>query len=408
MSTENGTYQPEDDLDDTFEQDLRDMLRDGPSLSDAAATIQSGTSANRSGSSNNGSGGQFTGVDLSSPQKSPMSSPPQPRLIQNPSVGSRLAQPARGAAAVRTAAPSSVPPVAQPVATMPTAQTTSIGKPMTGIGGTAVANTPVPGQTTDQVSTSVIAKAKLDSLKSWSISTYKCTRQLVQEKLGKASRTVDLQLEAQIEVLRDTQRKYGNIMKLARALTNHFYQVVQTQRSLGDAFGELAQKSTELSEEFSYNAETQKSLCTNGETLLGALTFFTSSVSTLCNKTMEDTLLTVKQYESARIEYDAYRADLESLQLAPKDATTQARLHDARVKYEGQKERFDKLRQDVAVKLRFLEENKVKVMHKQLLLFHNAISAYFSGNQQALDATLKQFNIRPKAGNEVKPSFLEQ
>ncbi|XP_038055749.1 arfaptin-2-like isoform X4 [Patiria miniata] len=367
MSTENGTYQPEDDLDDTFEQDLRDMLRDGPSLSDAAATIQSGTSANRSGSSNNGSG-----------------------------------------AAVRTAAPSSVPPVAQPVATMPTAQTTSIGKPMTGIGGTAVANTPVPGQTTDQVSTSVIAKAKLDSLKSWSISTYKCTRQLVQEKLGKASRTVDLQLEAQIEVLRDTQRKYGNIMKLARALTNHFYQVVQTQRSLGDAFGELAQKSTELSEEFSYNAETQKSLCTNGETLLGALTFFTSSVSTLCNKTMEDTLLTVKQYESARIEYDAYRADLESLQLAPKDATTQARLHDARVKYEGQKERFDKLRQDVAVKLRFLEENKVKVMHKQLLLFHNAISAYFSGNQQALDATLKQFNIRPKAGNEVKPSFLEQ
>ncbi|XP_038055748.1 arfaptin-2-like isoform X3 [Patiria miniata] len=378
MSTENGTYQPEDDLDDTFEQDLRDMLRDGPSLSDAAATIQSGTSANRSGSSNNGSGEEND----------------QPQSTEKP--------------AVRTAAPSSVPPVAQPVATMPTAQTTSIGKPMTGIGGTAVANTPVPGQTTDQVSTSVIAKAKLDSLKSWSISTYKCTRQLVQEKLGKASRTVDLQLEAQIEVLRDTQRKYGNIMKLARALTNHFYQVVQTQRSLGDAFGELAQKSTELSEEFSYNAETQKSLCTNGETLLGALTFFTSSVSTLCNKTMEDTLLTVKQYESARIEYDAYRADLESLQLAPKDATTQARLHDARVKYEGQKERFDKLRQDVAVKLRFLEENKVKVMHKQLLLFHNAISAYFSGNQQALDATLKQFNIRPKAGNEVKPSFLEQ
>ena len=78
-------------------------------------------------------------------------------------------------------------------------------------------------------------------------------------------------------------------------------QVVQTQRSLGDAFGELAQKSTELAEEFSYNAETQKSLCANGETLLGALTFFTSSVSTLCNKTMEDTLLTVKQYESARL-----------------------------------------------------------------------------------------------------------
>lgn len=35
-------------------------------------------------------------------------------------------------------------------------------------------------------------------------------------------------------------------------------------------------------------------------------------------------------------------------------------------------------------------------MHKQLLLLHNAIAAYFSGNAQALEATLKQFNIKVK------------
>lgn len=34
---------------------------------------------------------------------------------------------------------------------------------------------------------------------------------------------------------------------------------------------------------------------------IGALNFFTSSLSTLCNKTMDDTLLTVKQYEAARL-----------------------------------------------------------------------------------------------------------
>ena len=33
-------------------------------------------------------------------------------------------------------------------------------------------------------------------------------------------------------------------------------------------------------------------------------------------------------------------------------------------------------------------------MHKQLLLFHNAVSAYFSGNQNALEATMKQFSIK--------------
>lgn len=51
---------------------------------------------------------------------------------------------------------------------------------------------------------------------------------------------------------------------------------------------------------------------------------------------------------------------------------------------------------------------QVKVMHKQLLLFHNAVSAYFSGNQTALEATLKQFNIKLRSPNTAPPSWLEQ
>lgn len=396
-SNENGGL-GRDDLDDTFEQDLRNMLRDSATLS--SDPMGSGLSP----------GGQFTGIDLSSPQKSPATTP---NIVSNPvhnqphvnaNVGSRLA---RGSGGRPAQAASRVGSTNQAATVLPTSPTSS-QQPMQGMGFSPSAEDMAGENGDSAASSAAMAKAKFDLLKGWSISTYKCTRQMVQEKLGKASRTVDLQLEAQIEVLRDTQRKYANILKLSRALTSHFYQVVQTQRSLGDAFSELSQKSPELQEEFSYNAETQRSLCGNGETLLGALHFFTSSVSTLCNKTMEDTLMTIKNYETARVEYDAYRADMETLQLAPKDATTQARLHESRIKYEKQKEKFDKLRQDVAVKLRFLEENKVKVMHKQLLLFHNAISAYFTGNQSALDATLKQFNIRPKTAGEMSPSFLEQ
>ncbi|XP_072170958.1 arfaptin-2-like [Diadema setosum] len=390
MNRENGTGYAADDLDDTFEQDLHNMIREGTGgimnpLPGSTVTGGGGASLGV-GQGNN----SFTGVDLNSPQKGTAPSP-SVNVHANPSVGSRLANTREGEATNET---SPIPAQQSPSDVSPTGS--GYSNPMAMGGGRG-----------DQATTTAVAKARLDSFKNWSISTYKCTKQMMQEKLGKASRTVDLQLEAQIEVLRDTQRKYAHILKLTRALTNQFYLVVQTQRSLGDAFGELAQKSAELQEEFSYNAETQKSLCSNGETLLSALNFFTSSVSTLCNKTMEDTLLTIKQYESVRLEYDAYRADMEHLTLAPKDAQTQARLHEARSKYEAQKEKFDKLRQDVAVKLRFLDENKVKVMHKQLLLFHNAIAAYFSGNQQALNATLKQFNIKPKAPSEMQPSFLE-
>ena len=47
-------------------------------------------------------------------------------------------------------------------------------------------------------------------------------------------------------------------------------------------------------------------------------------------------------------------------------------------------------------------------MHKQLLLFHNAVSAYFTGNEAQLEATLKQFNIKMKPPNTSPPSWLEQ
>ncbi len=56
---------------------------------------------------------------------------------------------------------------------------------------------------------------------------------IVFHRFGKGTRTVDVELEGQIEALRDTQKKYANILRLARALTNHFYHVVQTQRALG-------------------------------------------------------------------------------------------------------------------------------------------------------------------------------
>ena len=70
---------------------------------------------------------------------------------------------------------------------------------------------------------------KLETIKNWTISTYKCSRQTIYEKLGKTSRTVDTELETQIESLRETQRKYSNILRLSRALTSHFYHVIQTQ-----------------------------------------------------------------------------------------------------------------------------------------------------------------------------------
>ena len=72
------------------------------------------------------------------------------------------------------------------------------------------------------------------------------------------------------------------------------------QNSLGECFSDLAHKSPELQQEFLFNAEAQRNLTKNGQQLLASLNFFVNSVNTIVNKTMEDSLLTVKQYEVAR------------------------------------------------------------------------------------------------------------
>ncbi|XP_073320496.1 arfaptin-1 isoform X2 [Pagrus major] len=252
------------------------------------------------------------------------------------------------------------------------------------------------------------AMEKLDLVRKWSINTYKCTRQILSEKLGRGSRTVDMELEAQIEVLRDNKRKYQHVIKLAQTLANQLTQMMQTQRQLGDAFADLSLKSPELHEEFGYNADTQKLLAKNGETLLGAINFFICSVETLVDKTIEDTMLNIKQYEFARVEYDAYRTDLEELNLGPRDATTMPKIELSQQQFQVHREKYERMRNDVSVKLKFLEENKVKVLHNQLILFHNAIAAYYAGNQQQLEQTLKQFHIKLKMPGGDSPSWLEE
>ena len=203
------------------------------------------------------------------------------------------------------------------------------------------------------------ASQKIDHLKKWSISTYKFTRQYLSERFGKGTRTVDKELEGQILLLKETQVKYVNVLKLAKQMTNHLQNMVQSQRGLADAFADLGVKSPELQADFNYNAEYQRLLVKNGEVLLGALKLFTSNLTTLVHKTIEDSIMTVKAYESARIEYDAYRTDLEYIQVGPRTAATVHKAEAAKQKYDVQKDKFDRLRGDLAIKLRFLEENKV-------------------------------------------------
>lgn len=198
-------------------------------------------------------------------------------------------------------------------------------------------------------------------LKEWGTHQMKITKQLVSEKIGRSTRTVDPTLDQRIESLRETQKKYAQLISLASQFQFHFGNVVEMQKSLAENFAFMSVRTPELHTEFHYNSETQKVVARNGETLIAAVQFFVSNMQTVCTKTMDDTLQTVKGYETARLSYDAYRNDLEELK---KQANTSekaaARLPVASAEFEKHKAKFEQLRQDVDIKLKLLDENKVR------------------------------------------------
>lgn len=268
----------------------------------------------------------------------------------------------------------------------------------------AASENPQTGPVVVQGSNQNPASEKLQRVRKWSISKYMVTRQALSEKMGRGSRTVDLDLEPRLELLRDDRQRYSHVTRLAQTLSNQLAQFTVTQKTLGDAFTELSLKTPTLHLEFGVNAEAQKFVSKSGETLTMAINAFTSDMNTLINKTIEDTMINAKQYEAARIEYDAYRVNLEELNLGPRDAVTLPKLEQAQKNFQSQREQYQKVRDDLSVKVKLLEENKVKVLNNQLWLLHSAVAAHSTSCHRFLEHNIRQLDEHLSDA----PSWLEE
>ncbi|VDO38909.1 unnamed protein product [Onchocerca flexuosa] len=265
--------------------------------------------------------------------------------------------------------------------------------------------------------------AKIDSLKKWTVSTYKITKQSICENLGKVERTVDKELEEQIEQLKILHKDYNQILAMSKSFTSNFHQMNEAQKGLAESLYQLSLKEISLRAECSSNCDSLRSVAHNGELLERALSFFLSSIKTLSEKTFEDTMGTIHNYDQARLEYDVHRNETAALQQS--NASPEA-VADADFTCNQHRKKYEQLKADVKVKLRLLEENRWKVMRKQLLLLHNALIAYFSGsnifgpalfavflkahigNAKALLSAMENLNLEEMTNDGVAPSFLEQ
>ena len=62
-----------------------------------------------------------------------------------------------------------------------------------------------------------------------------------------------------------------------------------------------------------------------------------------------------------RVEFDAYRSDLEFYSSAPQTEVNLAKQRETEEAFAHQKQEFEKLRSDVQIKLKFLDENRVSI-----------------------------------------------
>ena len=206
-------------------------------------------------------------------------------------------------------------------------------------------------------------QSKLQAFKHWSHYQMKCTRQLVNEKLGRSAKTVDVGVESQVETLRNTQTKFTHLLYLAQQLANSMQSVANTQRAVSENFAFLSVKSPELSTEFESSSKIQKAQSRHSDELVRVLLAFHQKMDTLVHKTMEDTLLTVKQYEAARLSYDASRTTVEKAQEAPPTTPNgQAKFEAMVAEFEAEKAQFERLRSDLDIKLKLLNSNKVLIL----------------------------------------------
>ena len=66
-----------------------------------------------------------------------------------------------------------------------------------------------------------------------------------------------------------------------------------------------------------------------------------------------------------RVEYDAYRSDLEYYATNPQTDVSLQKQRETEEVFTRQKQEFEKLRSDVQIKLKFLDENRVSVHYFQ-------------------------------------------
>ncbi|CAI2348413.1 unnamed protein product [Caenorhabditis sp. 36 PRJEB53466] len=244
--------------------------------------------------------------------------------------------------------------------------------------------------------------AKVESFKKWTIGTFKNSKQQLLEHMGKIDKTVDPEFEAQCEVLKDIHRRYGLVVSAAKNFSQVLSQMAEAEKKLSESFYQLSLKEEQIKAQCTTTSETMRGVGEQAASLDACLRYFISSMETVYNQTITDTLHTIYNTESARIEYDVDRNEITSATIPAQGQQPKSLPVGASEKCEEKKGRYEKLKSDAKIKMRLLEENRISVVAVQLEKLQSALAAYYSGNAKLLESSVRELSML----QTPQPSFI--
>lgn len=229
-----------------------------------------------------------------------------------------------------------------------------------------------PGSLGLSVVENITSLGRRYSLKEWSKSTFVYTKQLLSENFGFGTKTVDVDLERQIDMLEESKKACNSLHNHCQNISKSLAALTLAQKEFGMVLSEMSLKGTyDYKQEMACNGEMFKSLHKSNIALEGVINMFCDNMATLSNKTIEDCILSIRQYDAIRMEYDAYRVQYEE---SKKHANgNEAKISEAEQKFRTHRDKFNKTRADLCTKMKLVEENKNKVLKRNLMILQEAL-----------------------------------
>jgi len=236
--------------------------------------------------------------------------------------------------------------------------------------------------------------------------TFRVTKQIVGERYGQATRTIDQEVQEKMQDMLHRRKKYTKLHTLADSLTKDYAKFAQSQLNFGECLKDVGVNTPELHDMLIHIGDTQSRIAQESQQMQLSLSRFSCGIQTLVEKTMQDSQQSSARLQQIRLEYDAIRQDLESQRHRNMGGVAVEMQH----KFQQIQDNYAKGREELLVKLQLLDENRVRVLKDNSLALDQATANYAMACEKIVDPVerARQEEAKHMNQNDTTPAYLQE